>query len=135
MIFLFVYFYLKELISHDLPPILLEQHPVLRSFLAGSLSGTCSTLLFQPFDLVKTRIQNANFALNTATANTGIVTSAGESVPNRVFPILFNVVKNEQFLGLWRGTLPVSLYLFMFTVFIIVSSSYPYLTFHLFSSQ
>ena len=32
-------------------------NPVMKAFLAGSLSGTCSTLLFQPLDLVKTRLQ------------------------------------------------------------------------------
>jgi len=31
--------------------------PLLRSFLGGSLSATCSTIIFQPLDLVKTRIQ------------------------------------------------------------------------------
>lgn len=30
-----------------------------KSMAAGCISGTCSTLLFQPFDLVKTRIQTA----------------------------------------------------------------------------
>ena len=35
------------------------QSPVVKSFLAGSLSGTCSTLLFQPLDLVKTRVQSS----------------------------------------------------------------------------
>ena len=32
-------------------------NPVIKSFLAGSASGTCSTLFFQPLDLVKTRLQ------------------------------------------------------------------------------
>uniref|UniRef100_A0A3B3DDC0 Uncharacterized protein n=1 Tax=Oryzias melastigma TaxID=30732 RepID=A0A3B3DDC0_ORYME len=32
-------------------------HPALKAFMCGSLSGTCSTLLFQPLDLVKTRLQ------------------------------------------------------------------------------
>lgn len=31
--------------------------PVVKAFLAGSLSGTCSTILFQPLDVVKTRLQ------------------------------------------------------------------------------
>jgi solute carrier family 25 protein 38 len=33
-------------------------NPVLKAFLAGSLSGTASTILFQPLDLVKTRLQS-----------------------------------------------------------------------------
>uniref|UniRef100_A0A4W5R8X5 Uncharacterized protein n=1 Tax=Hucho hucho TaxID=62062 RepID=A0A4W5R8X5_9TELE len=36
---------------------LCEAHPALKAFMCGSLSGTCSTLLFQPLDLVKTRLQ------------------------------------------------------------------------------
>lgn len=32
-------------------------HPVIKAFLCGSISGTCSTLLFQPLDLLKTRLQ------------------------------------------------------------------------------
>lgn len=35
----------------------LFQNPIIKAFLAGSVSGTCSTILFQPLDLVKTRIQ------------------------------------------------------------------------------
>ena len=33
------------------------QSPLLKSFLVGTFSGTCSTVLFQPLDLVKTRLQ------------------------------------------------------------------------------
>lgn len=72
---------------------------MLKSFLAGSLSGTCSTLLFQPFDLLKTRIQSATFAISPVQTGT---------VPPRMFSIVFDVVKNEQLFGLWRGTAPVS---------------------------
>lgn len=32
--------------------------PITKAFMAGSFSGTCSTLLFQPLDLVKTKMQN-----------------------------------------------------------------------------
>ena len=79
---------------------------MLKSFVAGSLSGTCSTLLFQPFDLLKTRIQNANFAIADSGAR------SGSSV--RIATIFVDVVKNEQLFGLWRGTVPVSHYLFIY---------------------
>lgn len=36
----------------------LFQYPILKAFLAGSFSGTFSTVLFQPLDLLKTRLQN-----------------------------------------------------------------------------
>lgn len=76
----------------------LAQHPMLKSFLVGALSGTCSTLLFQPFDLVKTRIQNAHFSL-ISEGNAGARTT-------RFVPVIYEVVKNEQLFGLWRGTAP-----------------------------
>ncbi|ESO85786.1 hypothetical protein LOTGIDRAFT_235746 [Lottia gigantea] len=64
--------------------------PILKSFLAGSFSGTCSTLLFQPLDLVKTRIQTS-------------VTHGNHVGMVQVFT---NVVKDEKLTGLWRGVLP-----------------------------
>lgn len=48
------YFWLDHLIA--LSSYLL-QTALVKAFMAGSLSGTCSTLLFQPLDLVKTRLQ------------------------------------------------------------------------------
>jgi len=65
--------------------------PVFKSFVAGSLSGTCSTIVFQPLDLVKTRIQ---CAVKGSTNSTGILA------------VIVNVVRNEQVLGLWKGVVP-----------------------------
>lgn len=63
-------------------------NPVVKAFLAGSLSGTCSTLIFQPLDLMKTRIQQqAELRLSM----TGVVR---------------NVVAQENLFGLWRGVIP-----------------------------
>lgn len=39
---------------------ILLQYPILKAFLAGSFSGTFSTILFQPLDLLKTRLQNSS---------------------------------------------------------------------------
>jgi len=63
-------------------------NPVVKAFLAGSLSGTCSTLMFQPLDLMKTRIQQqAELRLSMS----GVVR---------------NVLAQENLLGLWRGVVP-----------------------------
>ncbi|CAG5128166.1 unnamed protein product [Candidula unifasciata] len=64
--------------------------PVVKSFMAGAISGTCSTLLFQPLDLVKTRLQKS--------ANLG----------NKLgmFDEIANVVRQEKVLGLWTGLVP-----------------------------
>ncbi|KAH9366764.1 hypothetical protein HPB48_012451 [Haemaphysalis longicornis] len=66
--------------------------PLVKSFLAGSLSGTCSTLLFQPLDLLKTRLQQPP--------------AAGETLRAGMFKHIAHVIKNEKVFGLWKGTVP-----------------------------
>lgn len=66
--------------------------PVVKSFLAGSLSGTCSTLLFQPLDLVKTRVQSS-ISINGAR-------------PAGMVAVVANVVQQEKIVGLWKGLVP-----------------------------
>ena len=65
-------------------------NPVMKAFLAGSLSGTCSTLLFQPLDLIKTRLQQ-------------------QSEPGRrlsMLRLVGRVVAQDSLAGLWRGVVP-----------------------------
>ncbi|XP_017797717.1 PREDICTED: solute carrier family 25 member 38-like [Habropoda laboriosa] len=70
-----------------------EDYPVLKSFLAGSLSGTFSTILFQPLDLVKTRLQSrVNLHLDTPR--------------NGTLGTVIHIIKNENVFGLWRGMTP-----------------------------
>lgn len=64
-------------------------NPVMKAFLAGSLSGTCSTLLFQPLDLVKTRVQQHSGASRVSLVR-----------------VITNVVSQESLRGLWRGVMP-----------------------------
>ncbi|CAL4095438.1 unnamed protein product [Meganyctiphanes norvegica] len=71
----------------------ISSSPVAKSFLAGSFSGTCSTILFQPLDLVKTRLQTATITIEPS-CNSGMIATLGR------------VVKNERFLGLWKGMTP-----------------------------
>ncbi|KAL8605895.1 hypothetical protein ACOMHN_050306 [Nucella lapillus] len=64
--------------------------PVMKSFLAGAMSGSMSTVLLQPLDLVKTRLQSS---LHIG-SNTGMVNVA------------VTVVRQERFLALWNGLWP-----------------------------
>jgi len=64
--------------------------PMVKAFLAGSMSGTCSTLLFQPLDVVKTRLQSS-------------------ATRSSMFGEASAVMTAEGLRGLWRGVLP-SLY-------------------------
>ncbi|KAM4721397.1 mitochondrial glycine transporter [Rhinophrynus dorsalis] len=69
-----------------------QTHPVFKAFVCGSLSGTCSTLLFQPLDLVKTRLQTHHL-------------SATGSRPG-MLNLFIKVIRNENVLGLWKGVSP-----------------------------
>ncbi|XP_025050145.1 mitochondrial glycine transporter isoform X3 [Alligator sinensis] len=71
----------------------LSMHPVLKAFVCGSISGTCSTLLFQPLDLIKTRLQTLQPSIN-GSHRVGMVA------------LLFRVVRTESLLGLWKGASP-----------------------------
>lgn len=70
----------------------LSASPLVKSFLAGSFSGTFSTILFQPLDLVKTRLQ------------TTIALPSGSSVG--MLATVGRVVRNERLFGLWKGMTP-----------------------------
>uniref|UniRef100_A0A8C7MBQ7 Mitochondrial glycine transporter n=1 Tax=Oncorhynchus kisutch TaxID=8019 RepID=A0A8C7MBQ7_ONCKI len=73
---------------------LCEAHPALKAFMCGSLSGTCSTLLFQPLDLVKTRLQTLQNTMKPGAPKVGMMT------------VLIQVIRTESFLGLWKGVSP-----------------------------
>ncbi|XP_023948541.1 mitochondrial glycine transporter B isoform X2 [Bicyclus anynana] len=73
-----------------------DYHPVFKAFLAGSFSGTFSTILFQPLDLVKTRLQNPGHH----------VVAAVNRIQPGMITIFVNIVRQEQIVGLWRGMVP-----------------------------
>ncbi|CAG9773746.1 unnamed protein product [Ceutorhynchus assimilis] len=73
----------------------LANYPVVKAFLAGSFSGTFSTVLFQPLDLVKTRLQNTP----TTFVN-------GRHGAISMLSIFSNIVQQERIRGLWRGMTP-----------------------------
>ncbi|VEN51604.1 unnamed protein product [Callosobruchus maculatus] len=61
-----------------------SHHPILKAFLAGSFSGTFSTILFQPLDLVKTSRHGTVSMVST----------------------FANILQQEHISGLWRGMVP-----------------------------
>ncbi|KAL0841435.1 hypothetical protein ABMA28_015118 [Loxostege sticticalis] len=76
-----------------------DYHPVFKAFLAGSFSGTFSTILFQPLDLVKTRLQNPSQNVVAAAAVNGRIQPG-------MITIFTNIIRQEQIIGLWRGMVP-----------------------------
>ncbi|XP_063534286.1 mitochondrial glycine transporter B-like isoform X3 [Cydia strobilella] len=77
---------------------LTQYNPVFKAFLAGSFSGTFSTVLLQPLDLVKTRLQNPGQLVAAANVN-------GRIQPGMI-TIFANIVRQEHIIGLWRGMVP-----------------------------
>lgn len=71
-----------------------------KAFVAGALSGTCSTLLFQPFDLVKTRLQVERLSWSPAGK---LKLGAGN---HGMLYTFYSVVRREHIVGLWRGLVP-----------------------------
>ncbi|XP_043956407.1 mitochondrial glycine transporter A-like isoform X5 [Gambusia affinis] len=69
-------------------------HPTVKAFMCGSFSGTCSTLLFQPLDLVKTRLQTSQSGMQPGSSRVGMTS------------VLLGVVRTERLLGLWKGVSP-----------------------------
>ncbi|XP_051940086.1 mitochondrial glycine transporter B-like isoform X2 [Hippocampus zosterae] len=69
-------------------------HPALKAFMCGSLSGTCSTLLFQPLDLVKTRLQTLQNKARPGSPKVGMLS------------VFVNVIRTESVFSLWKGVSP-----------------------------
>lgn len=78
--------------------IVANYHPVFKAFLAGSFSGTFSTILFQPLDLVKTRLQNSSQHV--------VATAVNSRIQPSMMAIFSNIVRQEHIVGLWRGMVP-----------------------------
>lgn len=61
------------------------------AFASGSLSAVTTTVMLQPFDLVKTRLQSH------ATSHSG---------RKKIMTVISQVIRKESVAGLWKGTLP-----------------------------
>jgi len=93
--------------------------PVVKSFLSGSLSGFTSTVMFQPFDLVKTRVQTSEMRApqpcptqtlghthpNPHVHAHGVHTDVKLPRPS-IFGVVASVVREEKIRGLWKGVTP-----------------------------
>ncbi|KRY53337.1 Solute carrier family 25 member 38 [Trichinella britovi] len=68
----------------------LGQEPTLYTVIFGLAAGACSSVLFQPLDVIKTRFQNPSPALRHAS----------------VYEISLHTFKGEGIRGFWKGTWP-----------------------------
>lgn len=84
---------------------------VFRSFVAGASSGAVTCVLFQPFDLVKTRLQVPSSLLLTLNVENsgGAAIANGLVRKNYILNTVSRVIQQESYSGLWRGLTP-SLY-------------------------
>lgn len=80
--------------------------------MAGSVSGAMSCCLFQPLDLIKTRIQapSQQKVLQTSTEIKSLTSVVKPAFKKTGIPqTVYNVIREESIFGLWRGLTP-SLY-------------------------
>jgi len=73
--------------------------PVLKAFLAGSLSGTCSTVLFQPLEVIKTRLQSSSKVTTTLSRSASVETIG-------MINMLAGIVQRDNLFALWKGMTP-----------------------------
>ena len=76
-------------------------------YVLNIFSGTCSTILLQPLDLVKTRIQQAANLQLAAQAET--TTTTALMVPTTkptIYSTMRVVIATENVAGLWKGMTP-----------------------------
>lgn len=73
---------------------------VIVTFSSATISATCSTCLFQPFDLVKTRLQTA------ANMKRFACIAAPSTAPSSLMGTVGYVIRTESYRGLWKGTTP-----------------------------
>jgi len=81
---------------------------LVRSFLSGASSGAITCALFQPMDLVKTRLQMTS-SLSTAPLHISSAATTTSATRNCIVSTIANVVRSESYRGLWNGLRP-SLY-------------------------
>jgi len=79
----------------------------LKSFLSGASSGVITCVLFQPMDLVKTRLQmrSTSLMVNGGMLNANAAAS-GVLQRNCIINTIANVVQSESYRGLWSGLRP-----------------------------
>ncbi|PPQ63956.1 hypothetical protein CVT24_009079 [Panaeolus cyanescens] len=68
-----------------------------QQMLSGALSGLTTTICLQPFDLLKTRIQQVDGSLNA---------NLPKSHSSIILGTTKHIIKTEGLVGLWRGTVP-----------------------------
>ena len=73
---------------------LCKKSAAVTSFLAGSFSGTCSTIIFQPLDLIKTRLQLLHKSQHSQRSVVGVAST---------------ILRDQKLFGLWTGLVPVGL--------------------------
>lgn len=79
-----------------------ETLPAIELFISGGLAGICTKLLVYPLDLAKKRLQIQGFAKSRQTFGRHFIC---DSMAN----CMYNIVKQEGFVGLYKGLYPALL--------------------------
>ncbi|CAG9825189.1 unnamed protein product [Phaedon cochleariae] len=77
--------------------VYLKNYPNVKAFLAGSFSGMISAISLQPFEVIKTRLQNPLYKHKSKHSHSG---------PENIRHILSNILREGHIRELWIGTWP-----------------------------
>ncbi|KAJ9478132.1 Mitochondrial glycine transporter [Pseudozyma hubeiensis] len=75
----------------------------------GALSGLASCVLLQPFDLLKTRLQQLDHHSSSASTSSAAAAQKYASRTQKLIAITKDIVNRQGYQGLWRGTTPTVL--------------------------
>lgn len=82
--------------KEDGPRVTSSNNSVIKSLVSGSISSSLTTIIYQPLDLLKTRIQLQDGSIKTADGRTIIL--------GRVTKSALNLFRGKGLLSLWEGT-------------------------------
>lgn len=73
---------------------------------SGAASGLASCLLLQPMDFLKTRMQQQRSSSSVTPDSSAVIGAKKQTRTARLGQTIRQVLRDDGWMGLWRGTVP-----------------------------